>query len=851
MRLTTLGISLNPINSSLNSEGPQQYVKIFNSSIGILKTTVGISILIANCFTIYSNTTYIELENSTLNMSNSVFHDVANNRTKYPALAFAWGNSKVTVQDTIIQPFEVLAVIINHSELRMKNVSFKGCSEWPVNDKTVIVSYNSSVIDMDTCSFTNVTPDSVKRHLRNWTFATLNGNSFSNKCHRKSVYPVYENYVYFNDTFIACTLTGAAAGVVSYFEDSMVAIYNTSFHGNRNTQVSVWVAKHSKLFAQNLSCDGLFGILGTESQIEVSKYHGWDKRRGAIILAAQHSNVSVKDYQITRSVQSGLISFVNSYGTIENSVFTNIERLYGSAIFARGSTLFIENSTFSGNKAMDELYDFLYFDMYLTNSTLIGINLQLGGIMITNFSFFNMTNSEVYASRNLNVYVAYNSTAHFASTMFLSGKPYFGHLRTYDPFSSVSFLFPSVFFTCNSSSIILEDCNFLNTTQFRIYLFSSITFLNTTFENNAGVYEVADNSYLQFDGCSLLAGAERVFANKGAVVSIKNSDIAYGRSQFTLLNKSLLSLLMTNIYDNIFGNFIVSQLQSTIIISNCLYSNNSRIEKNNTTEVHSPLSHKMIKSMAAAINDTSAFINISSSTISVQDSTLSGNIGSLIVTSVSNVTFNNCIIENNTAMSKPINFMEFISSNVHIEHCLFFNNNNTLFVNDIHKPLIPEYRGLIFMRSELKEPGNFVSLEYSRFNNNGFIILKDVLDTCIESCNFSNNYFQMESSSTVDVLKKMFVLRISASNFSSAHADEFPFLIFKRGTSPGLNLFSSAILNDVLFKIFTYQQKGLKFSKGSVSTSSREAILDHEEHAYASGKFPRVTNFHIIYGSKR
>ena len=128
MRLTTLGISLNPVNRSLNSaeEGPHQYVKIFNSSIGTLKTTAGISILVTNCFTIGSTSTYIELENSTLNISNSVFHDVVNNRAKYPSLVFAWGNSKVTIQDTIIQPFEVLAVIINHSELHMKNVSFEG-----------------------------------------------------------------------------------------------------------------------------------------------------------------------------------------------------------------------------------------------------------------------------------------------------------------------------------------------------------------------------------------------------------------------------------------------------------------------------------------------------------------------------------------------------------------------------------------------------------------------------------------------------------------------------------------------------------------------------------------------------
>ena len=81
------------------------------------------------------------------------------------------------------------------------------------------------------------------------------------------------------------------------------------------------------------------------------------------------------------------------------------------------------------------------------------------------------------------------------------------------------------------------------------------------------------------------------------------------------------------------------------MISNCLYSNNSRIQENNATEVDSNFFSKMIKTMAAAVNDTAAFINISSSTISVQDSTWSENVGTLIVTSMSNVTFNNCTIE--------------------------------------------------------------------------------------------------------------------------------------------------------------------------------------------------------------
>ena len=165
-----------------------------------------------------------------------------------------------------------------------------------------------------------------------------------------------------------------------------------------------------------------------------------------------------------------------------------------------------------------------------------------------------------------------------------------------------------------------------------------------------------------------------MFANKGSVVSITNNNIAYGISRFMLFSQSLLRLLKTNIYDNIFGNAIVAQLQSTIIIANCLFSNNSRIEENYTTEVHSPLFSRMIKTMATAVNDTAAFINISSGTIYVQDSTLSGNIGTLIATSVSNVTLNNCTIENNIAISHVIRFMEFASSNVNIEGCSFFNN---------------------------------------------------------------------------------------------------------------------------------------------------------------------------------
>ena len=273
-RLTTLGISLNAVNRSLNSEQerPQQYIKIINSTIGILKTTAGILISITSCFTIGSDTTYIELENSTLNISNSVFYNVSNDRTKYPGLVFAWRNSKVTIQDTIIKPFKVLGVIINHSQLHMENVSFKGRSTdlWPSTwDETVIVCYNSSVINIDTCSFTDFNFDSIEHRRNNWTFATLNGNTFSNKCQTKKICidPFSEPNSFTGRTF------GGAGGIFSYFEDSMVATCNTNFHGNLNTQFSVWIAKHSKLFAQNLSCDGLFGILGTDSHIKTDIQH--------------------------------------------------------------------------------------------------------------------------------------------------------------------------------------------------------------------------------------------------------------------------------------------------------------------------------------------------------------------------------------------------------------------------------------------------------------------------------------------------------------------------------------------------------------------------------------------------
>ena len=51
-----------------------------------------------------------------------------------------------------------------------------------------------------------------------------------------------------------------------------------------------------------------------------------------------------------------------------------------------------------------------------------------------------------------------------------------------------------------------------------------------------------------------------MFANKGAVVSIKKKTISPMADQkITLLNKSLRSLFKTNIYDNTLGNAIVAQ----------------------------------------------------------------------------------------------------------------------------------------------------------------------------------------------------------------------------------------------------------------------------------------------------
>ena len=501
------------------------------------------------------------------------------------------------------------------------------------------------------------------------------------------------------------------------------------------------------------------------------------------------------------------------------------------AIFAQGSTIHIENSTFSSEFSVNS-----DTDVFLTNSTLSGTYLQLGGLLITNHSCINITNSEVKVLNNyksFSVFVKHDSSAHFTSTIFLSGQQeQFDDLIQYDS-EFLSYNFPSVFSTCNSSSVVLDYCNFINTTEFRIYLSSNITFLNTTFENNAGIYEVSEDSNLQFDGCSLLRGSEKVFANKGSVVSIKNSNIAQGRSKITLVNKSLLSLFKTNIYDNTLGNAIVAQFQSTVMISNCLYSNNSRIQENNATEVDSNFFSKMIKTMAAAVNDTAAFINISSSTISLLDSTWSENVGTLIVTSMSNVTFNNCTIENNVAISNITRLMEFISSNVIIEHCSFSNNNNSLFVPNRTGYSPSKSIALISIRSGLRELGNFVRLDSSRFSNSGVISLENILDTCIQNCNFSNTYFEMESVSIVDVLRNMSVLRISTSNFDSVYGGPYPqcypYIEFVKFFFPGfyslLDIFKHAF-----FQIFTYRlypQTGLYAS----------VTLRQEEHAYASGKF--------------
>ena len=223
----------------------------------------------------------------------------------------------------------------------------------------------------------------------------------------------------------------------------------------------------------------------------------------------------------------------------------------------------------------------------------------------------------------------------------------------------------------------------------------------------------------------------------------------------------------------------------------------------------------------------------------MQDSTLSENIGSLIVTTMSNVTFKNCTIENNTAISKAIRFMEFISTNIDIEHCSFFKNNNSFFNPEWNNVDIREFEALIFVRSVSREPTHFVRLDYSRFNNSGAIILENILDNCIQNCNFSNTYFQMESTPTADVLKKNIILRLSASNFCCpVDCVNIPFFSFVKDASPGLNLFSSANFKNVLFKIITYQLKGVDFSKWDQNVAIWDkVILHHEEHAYASGKF--------------
>ena len=87
-------------------------------------------------------------------------------------------------------------------------------------------------------------------------------------------------------------------------------------------------------------------------------------------------------------------------------------------------------------------------DVFLTNSTLSGTYLQLGGLLITNHSCINITNSEVKVLNNYNsfsVFVKHDSIAHFTSTMFLSGQQeQFDDLIQYDS-EFLSYNFPSVF----------------------------------------------------------------------------------------------------------------------------------------------------------------------------------------------------------------------------------------------------------------------------------------------------------------------------------------------------------------------------------------------------------------------
>ena len=139
--------------------------------------------------------------------------------------------------------------------------------------------------------------------------------------------------------------------------------------------------------------------------------------------------------------------------------------------------------------------------------------------------------------------------------------------------------------------------------------------------------------------------------------------------------------------------------------------------------------------------------------------------------------------------------MEFISSNVNIEHCSFSNNNNRLSVPTSSRVFtVKIHSSDIDSRSGLRELGNFVSLDSSRFSNSGFISLENILDTCIQNCIFSNMCVVMESASIVDVLKNMSVLRISTSNFDSVYGGPYPqcypSIKFVKGYFLGLYSFS-------------------------------------------------------------
>ena len=74
-------------------------------------------------------------------------------------------------------------------------------------------------------------------------------------------------------TVTACTFKGVAAAI-TYFENTVVLLCNTSFNHNVGTRFSVWVARHSKLFTHNLrfSYHDQIGIFGTDSQINNNLY---------------------------------------------------------------------------------------------------------------------------------------------------------------------------------------------------------------------------------------------------------------------------------------------------------------------------------------------------------------------------------------------------------------------------------------------------------------------------------------------------------------------------------------------------------------------------------------------------